>query len=413
MSAKRKIEIRKVSCVGLWITLLLALAFVFLIIQGENEFFALNESTEQYIQAEKAVQQFEKGADYLTEQVRMYVMTGDTSYMDAYFVESNQVKSREKALDIFKNYFDRTSSFSALKAALDSSLELMTTEYYAMRLVCEANDVLQSSWPDEIKAVELSKEDEKLSDDEKIEKAQHLVIEKTYQEMKDIIAEEVTNCEVKLIRQTRHYQGKTMTIFSSMYSKLQIGIVLMVLLMISSYVMMRRLIVKPLISYDESIKLGEILPVIGAVELQNLAVTYNEIYVANKETEKLILVDVDVFKAVNDTFGHGIGDQILRKVASVLKKQFRNIDYVCRIGGDEFAVIMVNSASDKRCTIQKKIEEANEELSNPTDSLPAVSLSVGVAFSDRKNPKGSISNDADAALYYIKEHGRHNCGFYE
>ena len=413
MGAKRKIEIRKVSCVGLWITLLLALAFVFLIIQGENEFFALNESTEQYIQAEKAVQQFEKGADYLTEQVRMYVMTGDTSYMDAYFVESNQVKSREKALDIFKNYFDRTSSFSALKAALDSSLELMTTEYYAMRLVCEANDVLQSSWPDEIKAVELSKEDEKLSDDEKIEKAQHLVIEKTYQEMKDIIAEEVTNCEVKLIRQTRHYQGKTMTIFSSMYSKLQIGIVLMVLLMISSYVMMRRLIVKPLISYDESIKLGEILPVIGAVELQNLAVTYNEIYVANKETEKLILVDVDVFKAVNDTFGHGIGDQILRKVASVLKKQFRNIDYVCRIGGDEFAVIMVNSASDKRCTIQKKIEEANEELSNPTDSLPAVSLSVGVAFSDRKNPKGSISNDADAALYYIKEHGRHNCGFYE
>ena len=413
MRAKRKIEIRKVSCVGLWITLLLALAFVFLIIQGENEFFALNESTEQYIQAEKAVQQFEKGADYLTEQVRMYVMTGDTSYMDAYFVESNQVKSREKALDIFKNYFDRTSSFSALKAALDSSLELMTTEYYAMRLVCEANDVLQSSWPDEIKAVELSKEDEKLSDDEKIKKAQHLVTEKTYQEMKDIITEEVTNCETKLIRQTRHYQGKTMTIFSSMYSKLQIGIVLMVLLMISSYVMMRRLIVKPLISYDESIKLGEILPVIGAVELQNLAVTYNEIYVANKETEKLILVDVDVFKAVNDTFGHGIGDQILRKVASVLKKQFRNIDYVCRIGGDEFAVIMVNSASDKRCTIKKKIEEANEELSNPTDSLPAVSLSVGVAFSDRKNPKGSISNDADAALYYIKEHGRHNCGFYE
>lgn len=409
MGAKRKIEIRKVSRFGIGITLFLALAFVFLIIQGENEFFAMNESTEQYIQGEKAAQQLEKGADYLTEQVRMYVMTGDTSYMDAYFVETNQVKSRENALDTFKTYFDKTASFSALKAALDTSLELMTTEYYAMRLVCEANDVLQSNWPDEIKAVELSKEDEELSDDEKIKKAQHIVTEESYQEMKDIIAEEVTNCEAKLIRQ---------------------------------------LIVKPLISYDESIKLGEILPVIGAVELQNLAVTYNEIYVANKETEKLIryeaehdpltdlfnrgsfdklihiyetgespfaliFVDVDVFKEVNDTFGHGIGDQILRKVASVLKKQFRNIDYVCRIGGDEFAVIMVNSASDKRCTIKKKIEEANEELSNPTDSLPAVSLSVGVAFSDRKNPKGSISNDADAALYYIKEHGRHNCGFYE
>ena len=134
MRAKRKIEIRKVSCVGLWITLLLAIAFVFLIIQGENEFFAMNESTEQYIQGEKAAQQLEKGADYLTEQVRMYVMTGDTSYMDAYFVEANQVKSRENALDTFKTYFDKTASFSALKAALDTSLELMTTEYYAMLL---------------------------------------------------------------------------------------------------------------------------------------------------------------------------------------------------------------------------------------------------------------------------------------
>ena len=136
------------------------------------------------------------------------------------------------------------------------------------------------------------------------------------------------------------------------------------------------------------------------------------IYETGESPFALILVDVDVFKAVNDTFGHGIGDQILRKVASVLKKQFRNIDYVCRIGGDEFAVIMVNSASDKRCTIQKKIEEANEELSNPTDSLPAVSLSVGQHFQTEKS-KGFNSNDADAALYYIKEHGRHNCGFYE
>lgn len=57
----------------------------FLIIQGENEFFAMNESTEQYIQGEKAAQQLEKGADYLTEQVRMYVMTGDTSYMGRIF----------------------------------------------------------------------------------------------------------------------------------------------------------------------------------------------------------------------------------------------------------------------------------------------------------------------------------------
>ena len=62
--------------------------------------------------------------------------------------------------------------------------------------------------------------------------------------------------------------------------------------------------------------------------------------------------------------------------------------------------------------IQEKIDSANEELSNPKDDLPAVSLSVGVAFSDRENPGESIFKDADKALYYVKEHGRHGCSFY-
>lgn len=68
--------------------------------------------------------------------------------------------------------------------------------------------------------------------------------------------------------------------------------------------------------------------------------------------------------------------------------------------------------SDLKYTIQEKITAMNQELSEPTDGLPAVSLSVGVAFSDRENPGESIFKDADKALYQIKEHGKHGCGFY-
>ena len=68
--------------------------------------------------------------------------------------------------------------------------------------------------------------------------------------------------------------------------------------------------------------------------------------------------------------------------------------------------------SDLKYTIQEKITAVNQELSEPTDGLPAVSLSVGVAFSDRENPGESIFKDADKALYQIKEHGNHGCGFY-
>lgn len=85
---------------------------------------------------------------------------------------------------------------------------------------------------------------------------------------------------------------------------------------------------------------------------------------------------------------------------------------MCRIGGDEFAIIMVEMNPSLKYTIVDKITAVNKELSEPTDGLPAVSLSVGVAFTERENPGPSIFTDADKALYHIKENGKHNCGFY-
>ena len=94
----------------------------------------------------------------------------------------------------------------------------------------------------------------------------------------------------------------------------------------------------------------------------------------------MIICDVDIFKHVNDTYGHSVGDQILKKVASLLQTTFRSIDYVCRIGGDEFAVILVDVSQEPDYTVRDKITTINDQLSCPTYDLPAVSLSVGVAF---------------------------------
>ena len=136
------------------------------------------------------------------------------------------------------------------------------------------------------------------------------------------------------------------------------------------------------------------------------------IYEEGEMSFALILIDVDIFKSVNDTYGHATGDAILKKVANLLKTTFRSIDFVCRIGGDEFSVIMVEMTSDLKYTIQDKIDAINEELSKEEEGIPDVSLSVGVAFSDRENKGESIFKDADKALYYVKEHGRHGCSFY-
>lgn len=91
---------------------------------------------------------------------------------------------------------------------------------------------------------------------------------------------------------------------------------------------------------------------------------------------------------------------------------FRSIDYVCRIGGDEFSVIMVDVTSSLKYTIEDKIKYVSEELAKAESEVPAVTLSIGVAFSDRENPGESIFKDADKALYHVKENGRNGCAFY-
>lgn len=395
---RKKIRIQRVSTWSIIVTIVLAVIFAAVSVSSEKEFQVLRQTTDEYILCQNSAKELQDGSDYLTEQVRMYAMTGKT-------------------------------------------------EYYSMRLVAESYGKSEESLPEEIRDVQLSTEDKALSAQDKRTKAQDIVCDTAYQSVRNEITDNVTECMNSLIRLTRNRQGRASTIFSDMYLKLEISIVVLVAMMLVICMLVRKLVVQPLVSYNESIKLGEIFPVIGAAELQNLAETYNKVYQENQETQKiirhqaehdsmtdllnrgafekilniyengepnfaLILVDVDTFKSVNDTHGHAMGDKILKKVSKLLKDAFRSIDYVCRIGGDEFAIIMVEMTSDLQYTISDKIKAVNEELAMAEDGVPAVSLSVGVAFADRENPGESIFKDADKALHRVKENGRNGCDFY-
>lgn len=445
----KKIQIRKVSGWSIGITIVLALLFLFIAVQGGNEFQVVQTTTDRYILCEKSAKNLQDASNYLSEQVRMYSMTGEDTYLYNYFNEVNQTQRREKAVKSLKRYFEGTDPFDSLKKAMECSENLMNTEYYSMVLVLEAQGVEQEHWPEELKDVKLAEEDENLTNDAKMQKARQIICDDAYQEQKDEITTDVSECMEQLIKDTKNRQGRAVTIFSDMYVKIEIGITILIVLLLAISIMIRRLIVKPLISYNESIKRGEIFPVIGAEELQNLAETYNKVFKENKETQMLIrhqaehdaltgvfnrgafekllkvhekaqdqspfaliLIDVDTFKSVNDTCGHAVGDEILKKVASLLRSAFRSIDFVCRIGGDEFSIIMVEMTTDLAYTIEEKIKAVNEELANPKSGLPAVSLSVGVAFTDRENPGESLFKDADKALYYVKENGRNGCKIY-
>ena len=121
------------------------------------------------------------------------------------------------------------------------------------------------------------------------------------------------------------------------------------------------------------------------------------------------MVDVDRFKAINDTYGHVVGDQVLQTIAQTLKETARATDFVARYGGEEFTVILSNAGQAEAAAIAERYRAAVEnrgiELENKTLSVTA---SFGLASSDSfpfGTPLESILRAADAALYTAKEQG--------
>ena len=444
----KRLKIRNVSKWNVIIAIMAGLLFFTLSYWSNKEFYSLQAATEQYIVCEKNAKDLQEGSHYLTEQVRLFVMTEEEKYLNNYFYEMTEVRRRERAIESLQQYFAGTAVLTSLQSAMDASNELIKTEYYAMRLVLEANNVDPINWPESLRGIALSDPDETLSAEEKILMAQQLVSNDDYETTCNRINTQVTSCTNNLIQKIRNRQGRSTTIFSDMYRKLEIGVAVLVIMMLIMSLIVRKLIVVPLMNCIHSIEHGGTFPVAGADELQLLAETYNKVYEENQEAQMLIrhkaehdpltdllnrgsfdkilkiyeednapfaliIVDVDSFKTINDTYGHAEGDEILKKVSQLLVNAFRSIDHVCRIGGDEFAIIMVEMTSDLQYTIQEKIDAVNQMLAEPDDKLPAVSLSVGVAFSDREHPTGTIFEDADKALYVRKYNGKSGCSFYE
>jgi diguanylate cyclase (GGDEF)-like protein len=137
-----------------------------------------------------------------------------------------------------------------------------------------------------------------------------------------------------------------------------------------------------------------------------------------------MIADIDHFKAVNDTYGHQTGDDVLAKIAKVLSESVRATDLVGRLGGEEFAILLVNTGGEEARQIAEKIRLAVKQLSFTAEGKTfSASISVGVASIaaytiDKERLKGItseelVNNDqnrmiaaADAALYQSKENGR-------
>jgi diguanylate cyclase (GGDEF)-like protein/PAS domain S-box-containing protein len=121
----------------------------------------------------------------------------------------------------------------------------------------------------------------------------------------------------------------------------------------------------------------------------------------------LIYLDVDHFKGINDTYGHDVGDQILRAFARRLLDNVRAIDLPARLGGDEFVVIVEDAAvPDAAETIARKLIEATGRPVSVDGTTLKITTSIGIAYARAAVDAKALMSTADAALYGAKKAGR-------
>jgi len=119
-------------------------------------------------------------------------------------------------------------------------------------------------------------------------------------------------------------------------------------------------------------------------------------------TVSLLMIDVDNFKKINDTYGHLEGDNLLRKISSIFRENLRDLDTICRYGGDEFAVILPETGAEQARIVAEKLREKVEAC----PFKEKLSLSIGIAQYRPDSNHYDLTLRADQALYKAKKEGK-------
>ena len=130
----------------------------------------------------------------------------------------------------------------------------------------------------------------------------------------------------------------------------------------------------------------------------------------------LLMVDIDHFKQLNDSYGHHVGDQVLRDVAAILMKDMREVDTVARYGGEEFVIVLPETTTGGALFVAQRLRKAVEQskfFAGSANAVERLTISIGIAVFDTDAQfKRDLIEYADAALYAAKSAGRNQVLLY-
>ena len=442
----QRIRPPRIQAVSAWafaLACILAVVAVVNVYQVVDNNLRLEAAHSVYEECSQATNDLMAASDYLTTRTRLYVLTGSRQYLEDYLHEMETVQRREAALATLRRHIADDQAYATLSDTYQESSTMLNRELYAMRLVALATNLEHT--PSRLSEVRIHESDAKLSNEDKIKRAKELVLSPDYDKIRDSVEEGAHRCTSELMASLQYQQAKISQEvngqLSSLFAIVYVLVLLLALMWASNYL----LIVRPMRKHVDSIKKDEPLEDIGAQELQQVSTQYNRMYQKNSEktmhlehvaqtdaltgllnrgaydrlieecaTETvLVLIDVDLFKDVNDSFGHEMGDKVLRRVANSIAENFRATDHACRIGGDEFAVIMTETSNVTHSTIQTKADAMEADLRCEENGIPPATLSIGAAFGRELKDGESLYKAADEALYESKRNGRNRLSFHK
>lgn len=137
-----------------------------------------------------------------------------------------------------------------------------------------------------------------------------------------------------------------------------------------------------------------------------MALADKQLKIARRSGKEIFLLfsDLDHLKPINDTFGHDMGDKALKDAAAILRRTFRDSDIIARVGGDEFAVALVDCPPERVCDVRERLEHNLEEYNQVPDKAFPLNLSVGLASCLPEERVGleELIRRADEAMYEQK-----------